>query len=504
MTYRRSICDILPDLIHDIVPYLNPEYCDTKEETVCARYVLLRCALTCKDFTTPALNVLWRSLPSDKPLVNLLSTLGVVQSLIAERGDLNGVAEYRSQDDPRTHPQWEHFKGRVSQVHAITLDPFSTRPSVWTKLVPLLRGEPVLPALRRVVLGHQSTGLTFQYMDGLHYGHHVHGCGVLQLITPSVRHLSLLVRAMRRRSATLPVREVLREACTLAPDLESLYISSFIGVSLEALQNHRRLRTVDIEYNDVPDYGLEPLCNLPHLESLSLVVNTASTAPLTMNYVRVLVLRGFLIDTEAFLDRVRLPQLRSLCIAAAEEHPAHLIQHSANTFRVLSNKYAHLTELRVEWRKSTAVQDRGPVPTLAGALCAVIEPLHELHELRDATLHFHGFCFAYSSSDIQSLAESWPSLESFHLEFVTLEQRRAGFESLLHFARNCPRLRALRLPDMELTKDAFDEIAYPKKPHPLRELNVARVTFPEGNDLSWEMIQLAQRVFPHAGSPVSV
>ncbi len=61
----------------------------------------------------------------------------------------------------------------------------------------------------------------------------------------------------------------------------------------------------------------------------------------------------------------------------------------------------------------------------------------------------------------------------------------------------------LTLSQVTASAGLFEMVQYPRRPHPLRELNVARVVFPRSTDLSWEMVQFAQRVFPHAGSPVS-
>ncbi|RDX49733.1 hypothetical protein OH76DRAFT_509123 [Lentinus brumalis] len=310
----------------------------------------------------------------------------------------------------------------------------------------------------------------------------------------------------------------------MSPQLEHVLVYSGTPLGLEVLQSQKRLRTVEVNallpwarspsaLVDAPPHGLTPLSSLPHLESLSLTLSQASPAHLTFDHVRVLVLTSVWHPMEVFLDSALLPQLRSLTISVPHEDPARLSPQCASHFRVLADKHTRLTELHLKCYKSTVHNPVGgtpvqrtwqkPAPMLAGALCAVIEPLLRLHELRNVSLSFGDFCFAYNASDIQCLAESWPDIETFRLELTTLEQLRAGFESLVHFAEHCPRLRALHLPEMELTHDAFDKIRYPKRPHPLRELNVARVVFPQRTDLSWEMLQFSQRVFPHAGSPVS-
>ena len=70
--HRRYVQDIL----YDVFPYLDPDlYVDV--EASGARRALLASAITSRDFEGPALDILWRSLPSPRPLALLLCTLGI-------------------------------------------------------------------------------------------------------------------------------------------------------------------------------------------------------------------------------------------------------------------------------------------------------------------------------------------------------------------------------------------------------------------------------------------
>ncbi|RPD63425.1 hypothetical protein L227DRAFT_651068 [Lentinus tigrinus ALCF2SS1-6] len=512
---NQSISDV-HDIVLEIFSYFNPEHYDNQADIASARNTLLHSALTCKNWTRPALNILWSCLPSDQPLLQLLAALGITLEITTHSKTPDRVYIYPgpSPEDQRTHPHWSYFQLYASRVHTITICPFSRQPSVWTNIMPKLHGDPVLPRLQNVVLRSSlwSSGPGLEDIPVRRSRDNL-GRGVLQLISPSVRRLSLLIPVRGIGGGLL--QEVFDEACTLTHQLEHVHIYSLSSLNLGTLRSQKHVRAAHIDvFPDVSAHGLEPLSNLPHLELLSVAVTIATPVDLTFNHVRVLVLEGLWIPMRAFLDNACLPDLRSLSVHAAHLDSVRLAPQCTILFRVISNKYANLTELHIRCHKPTSTPD--PIQfharlatiedprTLAGTLWALIEPLLSLHELRDVSLRFDVFSFAYSSSDIRSFAESWPHLETFRLEFVTVEQQRASFTSLVHFACNCPRLRTLHLPEMELAQDALDGFTYLNRPHPLRDLNVARVGFPRGIDLSWEMIQFAQTVFPHADCPVSV
>ncbi|KAI0702803.1 hypothetical protein C8T65DRAFT_831089 [Cerioporus squamosus] len=505
---HRSISDV-QDILYKVVPYLNPEHYADQEEIARARKTLLHSALTCRNFTQPALNILWSSLPSEKPLLELLWTLGIILEVETEESASGPFYTYPSQSDPSTHPSWVHFQEYALRVRSITLSPFKTTRelSIWNELVPALRGAPVLPALCTIDLVFQRRQPREGRAPLLPLVNNPRR-GVLWLITPTVHHLYLSIpHRVSDSVAILTEREILREACKAAPDLEELRLFLPWSMEFDFLRSHERLRAIEIDRLPNTD-ALEPLSTLPNLEFLSLSIEVASSIPLTFNRLRELELRGLWPELALFLDQTDLPQLDSLStnVTLDQYEPAQLIPQCAAYFRTLSSKHAHLTTLRVSCRPITPFHHgpRKPTPT-GGPLSAVVEPLLSLHELRDVSLVFEGFLFPYSSSDILSFAESWPSLESFRLEFVTAGELRAGLESLVHFARNCPHLRALHLPEMELTGDALEGIAYPdgQPPHPLRELNVAQVAFPRGTDLSREVMEFTQRVFPHAATPLA-
>ncbi|PIL25751.1 hypothetical protein GSI_11501 [Ganoderma sinense ZZ0214-1] len=133
----------------------------------------------------------------------------------------------------------------------------------------------------------------------------------------------------------------------------------------------------------------------------------------------------------------------------------------------------------------------------ANSLMAVIEPLLSLHRLRYIVLDFSPFVLQLSSDDILALSKAWPAVEELVIDVATAQSGRAGFESILHFARRCPCLQVLHLPVMVIEPGAFEGLEYSAEPHPLRDLDIEEVVFPPGMDFSREKMDFIQRVFPN-------
>ena len=80
-TEARSIADF-GDIIYLIVSYLDPERPHLRYDPSnlkSARRSLARLARAHRNFTEPALKILWRRLPDDKPLADLLCALGIAE-----------------------------------------------------------------------------------------------------------------------------------------------------------------------------------------------------------------------------------------------------------------------------------------------------------------------------------------------------------------------------------------------------------------------------------------
>ena len=88
-SFKRSLADV-PDILPDIFSYLDPiHYSD--ESMYEARRSLAMAARSCRDFAGPALDVLWRRLPDDQPIADLLYIVGIA-AREHERNDVGALS----------------------------------------------------------------------------------------------------------------------------------------------------------------------------------------------------------------------------------------------------------------------------------------------------------------------------------------------------------------------------------------------------------------------------
>ena len=74
-TSKLSLPDV-PDILCQVFSYLDPIHY-SGERMYEVRQSLATAARTCRGFTGPALDILWKRLPDDQPLSDLLCTLGI-------------------------------------------------------------------------------------------------------------------------------------------------------------------------------------------------------------------------------------------------------------------------------------------------------------------------------------------------------------------------------------------------------------------------------------------
>ena len=304
---------------------------------------------------------------------------------------------------------------------------------------------------------------------------------------------------------------LLSEACARAPSLQTIVLTIALAINplkcnLSILRRNPRLRSVNVRSLLAVD-DLEPLTHLEALERLSVFIATEGTTriPLLLARLhRLSVWAPYSWDSARdLLQRVRAPQLRSLSLSVRQRDPQPLIRDATLCLQNIATKLSALETLLIHCDKSIRSPFTFPGEALdtKGALGAILEPLLALRHLRHVTLNFKDFTFHIASDDMRRLAEAWPGVEELRIAVATVDGGRAGFESVVHFARRCPHLQVLHLPAMYLAVDAFDELEYPAEPHPLQDLDVKEVVFPQGADLLGEMASFVQRVFPKAVVP---
>ena len=70
---------LVDDIFVEIFSYLDPGLCKSPEEVQLLQATLTSSARTCRALHVHSAKVLWKGLPSDRPLASLLLTLGLAQ-----------------------------------------------------------------------------------------------------------------------------------------------------------------------------------------------------------------------------------------------------------------------------------------------------------------------------------------------------------------------------------------------------------------------------------------
>ena len=261
------------------------------------------------------------------------------------------------------------------------------------------------------------------------------------------------------------------------------------------------LRGVTIMGNLRPG-DLTDLARLPSLLHLDLTYISPVHAIVASSSLTHLRLEGNWHALDGVLESARIPQLRSLSFKTSIEN-IDLKIDTSRILRAIAAVHPMIETLSIEiygYDYSEPDLD-SPLPEALRRLAPIIEPLLSLRALRQVSLCIKDYELIYTSMDMQALSEAWPLLEDLRLDFDLVSGSRAGMDTLVHFARNCPHLRALELPGMEVADDMLTAAGALVDPHTnLYGLAVRHVVF-QGTDetkLSAEMWQFIMRLFPRA------
>ena len=406
-----------------------------------------------------------------------------------------------------THgPSWQKFQEYASLVRTITIDPSirtSEFPSklrqgtFWARLSSVLGDMPILPRLRSAILFSMCS-----------FSVHDFDMGLLRLFNPSIYELTVLFFGVGR-GEQVNFRTILSACLPSGQNLEALSVVVPVSVlDIESLpQLYPRLRRLKVDEGGILPKQLALLTTLPNLEYLSIVLTPFVPLDIPVTFTK---LRSLDIFSDAFvwidvlIAHMDAPKLRSLFIS--EMHPDSdetYWEKLSHHLRTVASKYPTLTTFRWDNRDITSAGLEST--SRAGmTLAELFDPLLSLRAMRSFSASFLGPLIPYSSSDFEKIAEAWPDIETFDLSLAGRgPDQYADLGSLASFARHCPRLRELRVPNVKFDADASNPVVGLPTPHWLRELNVANVVLPteqfeEVNRQRTVLLGLIQEVFPSA------
>nr|VWP01136.1 N/A [Ganoderma boninense] len=386
----------------------------------------------------------------------------------------------------------------------------SSRDTFWSRISSILGDTPVLPCLE--VISFTSFGNCRTSLFDT---------GALGLLSPSVREMCIRFDQVDPREEAW-FRNVFSSSLSTTPNLEklSVRVSSCPPVDLNLLsQSHPRLRHLEVDAKIDPGY-LTSVASLPGLEHLSIRLWGIFRAPLRFQRLQRLEISAYELDAIcALVHYVDAPRLCDFSIRSTHGHSGNLLTDLSQCLNVLiSGRFPSFTAFH--WncrqlgdRKYGYDGTRHP----GGTLAELMEPLLSLQTLRRLSLDFSGTIVPYSSADFRRMAEAWPGLETLSLTHgsgsgVENDPVQYGdLECFVSFARNCPRLRTLRIPRVKIDPNADTRIAPLDTRHNLRDLNVDTILGPE--EPQWDASRLEQvlrgcieDIFPFAAVhlPISI
>lgn len=426
---------------------------------------------------------------------------------------------WRHPGNPLNDPSWGRFEEYASFVCEITLFPLygATWSGLWAELHPLLMGNPILPSLSSVKL-RDHPDRSPQYDPCF-----------LQLLSPFLRELTLdftltmdtLFPVGLRNRPDDAVQRIFSSIPDTAPGIEKITTtirpSYFAASTLQSGYLHVRDVTVS---SAVTNADLQLLAQLSALQRLCISLEGPSSVDISLTSLRTLALRGTVTDIAPFLTRTRMPKLASLLLSVSSLGRHRMIGTSSDITELLLQPVLAITSHHnaLERLRVVYVPYYPPDPSrsspLEFTLKDVFWPLLALSSLRSVYFDFTGLAPSRCTPAIlHAIAQAWPNLEKY--ELVTPGRQREDdaenqcrLDSLVDFARSCPRLRVLRLPDILITQEALDEIERsPLRPaQSLEELVVDRVAVGDNEAQPSVLVPritgVLRRLFPIMCTPV--
>ncbi|OCH84219.1 hypothetical protein OBBRIDRAFT_425597 [Obba rivulosa] len=464
---------------------------------------LARAARVSKLFSEHALNVLWKHLRTLSPLFALLRSLRYVDE-DSEREDYESGRE--SEEDtsrrkflvrPVKAKEWERFQFYARRIHSATYSQLEEGldPSVLEMLARKNGNKPLLPALRR---------LEWKAEAGPSGDIH----SIFTLLPSVLQHLefsfdpgddvlgyfSELNAASTSRKKVPPfVDDFLRRLETAAPVVQKLLITSTADTlypSFLPITGPQHLRTVSLSFMDdapvLKTPTLQALSRLPRLSSLTLQLGDTK---LRSDEFVFPVLQDLRLDVSTPMSAVTViniiaaPSLTSLALPSIWGKE---LQSHEGLFEAIAARFgSSLRSINICLGVHSSKESK--------RLCGLLNPLLGLRQLTAVRLDFAWITLELPDTDVRALAKSWPNVRRLFISCNNAPFDPApSLSALQYFARFCPTLQSLRIPQLDLSRDASSRM--PALYHNLKSLAV-RQTYGDG-DIQ-RLARCLYFMFPH-------
>ncbi|KAH9927032.1 hypothetical protein B0H21DRAFT_826508 [Amylocystis lapponica] len=405
------------------------------------RVVLANAACSCKAFSSPALNLLWKRLDSFQPLLQLFSCFQPIPPESAVDWPLRRRTCLYMSADPAPG-EWTRFQQYAQYVQSIA---FTTSEaidlSVFSWLLRHNKDQPPLPALQNMIWdgalkinvynAHRSD--IPRPVQDIVNGHFL---ADVMAASPALQELTI-----HTINATVPAGPMTTgNICRHLRKLDLIGCDGLDGLSLCVLSNLDDLRDLAITL---------PATAAPEVEGKS------AFALLTGGFhnVQQLCVNGTAQQLLSFLGVVAPRLLRVLKIR--DLSPSLNVPLRRGVLETVASRYPTLRHMTCNFRGAPGDE------TALGALMDTLQPLLTLSRLEELVMKLgSGVPLAWTARDVRAMAYAWPRITVLWLDYEVHHGGHAPapvppVHALVDLARHCPRLRELCLPAMNIDADTL-------------------------------------------------
>ncbi|KAF9065926.1 hypothetical protein BDP27DRAFT_1331297, partial [Rhodocollybia butyracea] len=411
---------------------------------VSSRKDLLSLGLASKKFLGPALDVLWKNMSSIKPLLCVLPEATLV----------NGKKVFLRPIAPSSWDRLHFYTSRVREFNEPRwINERTIPPSVYAYLG---QGKPIFPRLRTLQLTHRSCNSS----------------SFTLFLATSLQVVSWPCDLPRfsfesDSRSEFDLGSSLALLVSKSPGLKSLTLKSYtysgLSLSLSCLRALENLNVMALSHLEMG--FIQTVALLPRLTYLSLSL----PAGIFLDYTGVEIgfpsltkfqLKGSPLDLHKLLAALRPQALQDLTLHWEFEDVADPPLADFAAVTCILPSFPFLRRLRiVQQSRSFSPGDLDELQ-----LWSIFEPLLELKRLEYLD---YSTPLPLSDQNTARISHAWPHLEDLDLDLCSIGDL-PPLQSLIHFARHCPKLKVLSYPiQLGATLSAVIQIPPTVLMHPL-------------------------------------
>ncbi|KAG1834788.1 hypothetical protein EV424DRAFT_522215 [Suillus variegatus] len=423
-------CIMIPELLWKIFEQVNvfDPFVGSTAKT------LLALALTCKLFSEPALDLVWRNLHGFEPLIRCLP-----KSLWKQEKKKLEFQRTMTLDDWSIFCKYNHrVRSLVHQCHPSYMsDMVICGTEIWRALSCPPFPLPLLPNLTTLTWT-ETTNETLQY--------------ILLFVTPQLTELDISVVLFGTSFTFGPSEQsIFSSIAKSCPSVSHFSLfhekygsQSIVGDTSIVLHFWSHLTSVRI--GTVSEAAILHLSNLPSLRVLECLLPSTSIStdaqrllqrPVFCALEELTVTCKSPVILEAFLEKLTItPKILSFTFARGVDS----VRVLPDLISRLSNTCAHSSLQKVE----LCILDDQSVDPNVSIGAAAFQPLFAFRNLRVLDFTADGYCTVRMADDsLLQMAKAWPHLEELYISRSSHSNYRVTLHAFVLLLWHCPRLRSL-------------------------------------------------------------